>query len=105
MAFDEAAAIDEPFGGVHDTLGIGLASRWLKSSPIEWEGYEIEELEKFFVVQFRLGFGFAGEFVVGEGDDAGAGDAEEELVIFLGDGDFAIGEGAAVFVENREGDV
>ena len=40
-----------------------MAALWLKSSPIEWEGYEIEELQEFFVVQFRLGFGFAGGFV------------------------------------------
>ena len=50
MAFDEAAALDEPFGGVDDSLGVGLAAFGFESAPIEGEGYEVEEFEEFFVV-------------------------------------------------------
>ena len=50
-----------------------------------------------------FGLGVAGEFVVGQGDDAGAGSAEEELVAFLRDGDFLVGQGFAIGAFDGDG--
>ncbi len=60
VTLDEAAALYEPFGGGQDSLGVGVTSGGFKTAPVKGEGYEIEELQKFFVVELGLGFGVAG---------------------------------------------